>query len=141
MLHYQNLPNILVSLILGVLVYLIFLSISRRKIKHSFGQILPCIVSSFVIIVACVICINGGFGYSTYSPDYEKVDYVAITAPYLDASGAMSNDKFELGFFGADGKVNLEYRDETISLGKFNTKESIEKNCKNSKIFIRKRIE
>ena len=42
----------------------------------------------------------------------------------------MSNDKFELGFFGADGKVNLEYRDETISLGKFNTKESIEKIAK-----------
>lgn len=126
----SKLPNILVSLILGVLVYLIFLSISRRKIKHSFGQILPCIVSSFVIIVACVICINGGFGYSTYSPDYKKVDYVTITAPYLDASGVMSNDKFELGFFGADGKVNLEYRDETISLGKFNTKESIEKIAK-----------
>ena len=123
----SQLLNILVSLILGALVYLIFLSISRRKIKHSFGQILPCIVSSFVVIVACVICINGGLGYSTYSPDYKKVDYATITAPYLDASGVMSNDQFELGYFGADGKVNLEYQDETISLGKFNTKESIEK--------------
>ena len=126
----SQLLNILVSLILGALVYLIFLSISRRKIKHSFGQILPCIVSSFVVIVACVICINGGLGYSTYSPDYKKVDYATITAPYLDASGVMSNDQFELGYFGADGKVNLEYQDETISLGKFNTKESIEKIAK-----------
>lgn len=126
----SKLPNILVSLILGALVYLIFLSISRRKIKHTFGQILPCIVSSFVVIVACVICINGGFGYSTYSPDYKKVDYVTITAPYLDASGVMSNDQFKLGYFGADGKVYLEYQDETISLGKFNTKESIEKIAK-----------
>ena len=126
----SQLLNILVSLILGALVYLIFLSISRRKIKHSFGQILPCIVSSFVVIVACVICINGGLGYSTYSPDYKKVDYATITAPYLDASGVMSNDQFELGYFGADGKVNLEYQYETISLGKFNTKESIEKIAK-----------
>lgn len=125
----SNVLNILVGLICGIIVYFIFMSVSRRKIKHSVKLSVPVAVSSIAILAVSIICITGGFGYSTYCPDAKDIDYVTINSEYVDASGVMSTNQFVGGSLTV-GTNQLYYGNvETTGayLGKFNQKDSIDK--------------
>lgn len=121
--------DIFVGLICGIIAYFVFMSISRRNIKHGIKLVIPVGVSSIAILVISVICISGGFGYSTYCPDIKDIDYATINSEYIDASGVMSTNQFADGSLTA-GTDQLYYGTYELSgayLGKFNTKDSIDK--------------
>ena len=54
--------DIFAGLICGIIAYFVFMSISRRKIKHGIKLVIPVGVSSIAVLVISVICISGGFG-------------------------------------------------------------------------------
>lgn len=121
--------NIIVGLAVGAVAYFIFMSISRRKIKCDAKLDLPVVVSSVGILAISIVCISGGFGYSTYCPDIKDIDYAVINNEYVDASGVMSTNQFVGGSLTV-GTQLLYYGNAEVSgayLGKFNTKDSIEK--------------
>ena len=134
--------SIVIGLIVGIVVYFIFMSISRRKIKHGIKLVIPVGVSSLTILVISIICIMGGFGYSTYCPDIKNIDYAIINSEYIDASGVMSNNPFIDGSLTA-GTELLYYGNANVSgayIGKFNTKDSIDKIEKIQKYSYENRI-
>ena len=86
-------------------------------------------MSSIAVLVISVICISGGFGYSTYCPDIKDIDYATINSEYIDASGVMSTNHFNDGSLsaGTDQLYYGTYEPSGAYLGKFNTKDSIDK--------------
>lgn len=125
----SQLRSLIVGLIIGVIVYFVFMCVSRRKIIHGVKLSVPVIVSSVGIMAISVICINGGFGYSTYAPDIKDIDYATVNSEYIDASGVMSNNQFDGGTLALGGE-KLYYGNVENSgsfLGKFNTEDSIKK--------------
>lgn len=121
--------DIFAGLICGIIAYFVFMSISRRKIKHGIKLVIPVGVSSIAVLVISVICISGGFGYSTYCPDIKDIDYATINSEYIDASGVMSTNHFNDGSLsaGTDQLYYGTYEPSGAYLGKFNTKDSIDK--------------
>lgn len=118
------------------------MSISRRKIKHGIKLVIPVGVSSIAVLVISVICISGGFGYSTYCPNIKDIDYATINSEYIDASGVMSTNHFNDGSLsaGTDQLYYGTYEPSGAYLGKFNTKDSIDKIEKIQKYSFKNRI-
>ncbi len=134
--------SIVIGLIVGIVIYFIFMSISRRKIKHGIKLVIPVGVSSLAIFVISIVCITGGFGYSTYCPDLKNIDYAIINSEYIDASGVMSNNQFTGGLLTVGGE-QFYYGNAEASgayIGKFNTKDSIDKIEKIQKYSYENRI-
>ena len=134
--------DIFAGLICGIIAYFVFMSISRRKIRHGIKLIIPVGVSSIAVLVISVICISGGFGYSTYCPDIKDIDYATINSEYIDASGVMSTNHFNDGSLsvGTDRLYYGTYEPSGAYLGKFNTKDSIDKIEKIQKYSFKNRI-
>ena len=134
--------DIFAGLICGIIAYFVFMSISRRKIRHGIKLVIPVGVSSIAVLVISVICISGGFGYSTYCPDIKDIDYATINSEYIDASGVMSTNHFNDGSLsaGTDQLYYGTYEPSGAYLGKFNTKDSIDKIEKIQKYSFKNRI-
>lgn len=115
--------EIILAFAVSLVTYFIIISISRRKIKHTKKYVIPAVCTSAAVAVIAVICITGGFGYSTYSPDYDKIEYATITNMYTDASGTMSYSDNTDSTVLDTGIVTYE---DSFMLGKFTKKENID---------------
>ncbi len=128
---------VVVALIVGFAIYFALISISRRSVKHSFKLLVPGVASVVICTVAIIICNAGAFGYATYVPKFDKIEFASVTSSYLDATGVMSDNSFyENSAF--DG-VNLDGRTNTY-IGKFTTKEGIDEISKIQKYAYEKEV-
>ncbi len=115
---------VLLALAVGFVVYYAFISISRRSIKHSPKFIIPGVATVVLGAVAVIICSAGAFGYATYAPKLDKIEYASVTSCYLDASGVISNDSF---YENSAFDVTTMYLGGDAYIGKYTSKEGIEK--------------
>ena len=79
------------------LCYYIVLMILTGKIKHSLKVFITPAAVSGVLIAAVVIFMTGGFGYSSYVPDLEKVEYAIIqtSSVYTKLNDNMNNSDYK----------------------------------------------
>ena len=115
---------VLLALAVGFIVYYALISISRRSIKHSPKFIVPGVATVLLGVVAIVICNTGAFGYATYVPKLDKIEFASVTSCYLDASGVISSNSFYEN--SAFDVTNMSIGGDSY-IGKYSSKEAIEK--------------
>lgn len=115
---------LVISILISLVAYYIAVSIARRSLKNGIKKLIPGIVSGACVGIGVIICYTGGFGYSTYVPDYDDIQYVTIGTTYTDSSGAMSTSDY----YNADYLTDYVYDSSTFCyLGNFQETSSIEK--------------
>jgi hypothetical protein len=82
--------------------YLIVVSIIRRKAIHKAKTYITSIAISFVVVAVSGVLALGGFGYSTYVPDVDDVEMATISGlPVSPVYNALPND-ISMDVFSAD---------------------------------------
>lgn len=85
---FSNAVMYVIGLVLMILTYFAVLFISKRTVKIKPSALVCGGVTSAATVVLFIVLITGGFGYSSYVPDAEKVEWATLTYADMDMSGS-----------------------------------------------------
>ncbi|MGN0531767.1 MAG: hypothetical protein ACI4IN_03115 [Eubacterium sp.] len=99
----------------------IIIWIFSKSIKNIKMWLLPSISLAVATVVVSSIMATGGFGYSVYTPDIDKLACVKVSTDYMNCAGAAVTDEDYSIYSG------LVYSGTNNTLGTFTTQEGIKK--------------
>ncbi len=117
---------ILIGIILVMICYFIVISICRRTIKHKFRTFIPAISFCAITVLLAVILAAGGFGYTNYIPDMDKVESAFVSSSYTDGFGSETHISYYENSFVYDIFSN-ESADYGNVIGVFTDSDDLQK--------------
>lgn len=118
--------TIFIGIVLVLICYFIAISICRRTIKHKLKSFIPAVSFSGITVLLAVILATGGFGYTNYIPDSDKIESAIVTSSYTDGFGSETHMSYYEDSFIYDIFSN-ESSDYGNVIGVFTDSEDLQK--------------